>query len=150
MVYIEYNKCKKNYNKTYNNLNNYIDKKTMLFIKTLPSAVKVKGETITGGIHENPFELYVQKKDELDLDRKILEAQSILNESKRLLDIKELELRQSKDWYDIIYCYYFLDGLTIRAIARKIPYSISQTGKIIKKIKQNLKMRQNETKGMLR
>ncbi len=150
MVYIEYNKCKKNYNKTYNNLNNYIDKKTMLFIKTLPSAVKVKGETITGGIHENPFELYVQKKDELDLDRKILEAQSILNESKRLLDIKELELRQSKDWYDIIYCYYFLDGLTIRAIARKIPYSKSQISRIIKNILKNLKMGQKGTKGMLR
>lgn len=149
MVYIEYYKCKKEYEESYNRLRNYIDKKTMLFIRTMPSAVVGKEVSVQGGIKTNPFEEYMQKKEALHIDEAIIEAKAILNEKKVLLDNKEIELRKSKDWYDIIYCYYFVDKLTIRSIARRIPYSPSQTGKIIKKIRQNLKMRQNETKSML-
>ena len=139
MIYIEFDKCKKEYNDSYNTLKQYTDIKEMLFIKTLPSSVKLKKDKINGNSKKpEPFYEYIKKKDEMNLDTLINEAEKILYQKKELLDMKRLELLNSKDWYDIIYCYYFLDGLSMRKISQKIPYSLTQISRIIKMIKKEL------------
>ena len=138
MIYIEYDKCKKEYNYVFNKLNTYIDKRTLLFIKTLPSAVGIKSDSVSGGVKSDPFYEYVKKKEELNIDNVIEEAKILLDEKKRILDIKELELRRSKEWYDIIYCYYFLDRISVRKIEHRVPYSRAQLFRIIKHIKKSI------------
>ena len=112
----------------------------MLFIKTLPSSVKLKKEKITSTQNKpEPFYEYIKKKDEMNLDTLINEAENILYKKKALLDIKRQELLNSKDWYDKVYCYYFLDGLSMRKISQRIPYSLTQISRIIKKINTELR-----------
>ena len=80
------------------------------------------------------------------LDERLEEARSILEDREKLFKLKEEELRNSKEWIDIIYTYYFLEKLSIRKIEKKIPFSSTEIFRKIKIIRKNINLEQKGTK----
>lgn len=133
MKYEDYIKCKNDYLEILNKYDNIICQLEQLFSITQPHSSSFEEKVRSEG--QNVFDIYLIKKDEQQLDDELEKIKKILNERKNLLKLKEEELRKSKVWVDIIYTYYFLDGLSIRKIELKIPFSKSQIYRIVKKIK---------------
>jgi hypothetical protein len=110
-----------------------------LFLRTQPTGVNFEKERVTGGDQANPFDAYLIAKERKRIDERLKEIKSILDDRKELLDLKERELRASKDWNDIIFKYYYLDNLSITKIENRIPYSRVQIWRKLNEIKSNLK-----------
>ena len=85
-------------------------------------------------------------KDEKQIDTRLEEARTLLKDRAHMLDLKEAELRDSKDWHDIIFVYYYIERLSIRKIAKKIPFSTTEIFRKIKKIEKNINLEQKGTK----
>ena len=63
---------------------------------------------------------------------------SILEDRERLLKLKEIELRKSKDWHDKVYVYKYIDNLSVNEIKYKMHYCRSNIYEILKKIRKNI------------
>lgn len=138
MLYIEYIESKNNFDRANKNYTDLIDIKEKLFIQTLPSAVEYKEDKIESSNKSNPFENYVIKKEEIDLDKKIEEAISILANREKIYRIKKEELINSKDWNDIIFTYYYIKKFSIRKTTKYVPFSKTEVSRKIQKIKKNI------------
>lgn len=138
MVYIEYEKYKTKYYESQSNFNDILDEQEKLFAKTQPKATIYDKEKVKGGKPVNTFESYVIVKQKKKIDERLKEAKSILEDRAILLKAKEEELKASKNWYDVIYTYYYIENYSERKIENKIPYSKSQIHRILEKIKKNI------------
>jgi len=96
------------------------------FMKANPS--------VTGGQYVNKVEEYVIELEQRKIKERLAEAKEILNERYEILMLKERELRKSKDIYNVIYTYKWVDGLKAEAIIVQTGYSRSQVYNIIKHI----------------
>lgn len=146
MLYVEYNDYRDKYYKAQKVVDGIVDEKVELFIKTQPKATDYGKETVSGGTVGNAFDNYLIAKDNKQIDKRLEEARSILEDRENLLKLKEEELRNSKDWYDIIYVYYYIEKLSIRKIEKRIPFSLAEIYRKIKTIRNNIKLEQNENK----
>ena len=138
MLYVEYNAIREKYSDAQRAYDELIDEKETMFARTQPQAIRYDKERVTGSSGNNAFEEYVIAKERSRIDERIAEQKTILEDRKRLIELKERELRASKEWYDRIYCYYYLDRLSLSKIENRIPYSRVQIWRILKKIKSNL------------
>lgn len=138
MLYIEYLESKNNFERANKNYTDLIDIKERLFIRTLPGAIEYKEDKIESSIKSNPFENYIIKKEEIDLDKKIEEAKSILKNREKIYRIKKEELINSKDWNDIIFTYYYLKKFSIRKTTKYVPFSKTEVSRKIQKIKKSI------------
>ena len=143
MTYIEYEQYKQKYNATLKEHEKLIDEKEKLFLLTQPKATAYDKEKVKGGTPVNTFDEYLIKKEKKELDQKLEESQSILNERIRLLNIKREELNQSKDEYDILYKYKYIDNLKVRVIYKKMAYCRASVYNMLNEIRKNIKFRQN-------
>lgn len=139
MIYKEYELYKNKYYEAQKKYNAILNEKEELFAKTQPQAVKVTGEKTEGGKHENLFDNYLIQKEKKNIDKRLEEVRSILNDRERLLRLKEQEIRASKHSHDKIYRCRYIDRLTIEKTARLSNYSRSQVFNILKEIRKNLK-----------
>ena len=139
MLYIEYEEYKTRYYEVQKKYNQILNEKEELFAKTQPKATQITGEKTTGGKHVNAFDEYLIQKEKKNIDQRLEEVKSILEDRERLVKLKELELRASKDSYDKIYRCRYLDRLTIEKTARISNYSRSQVFNILKKIRKSIK-----------
>lgn len=139
MLYVEYNLLRHKYIAAQIQYDAILSEQEELFLRTQPTAVSFDKERVTGGDQANPFDEYIIAKERKRIDERLKEIKSILDDRKELLDLKERELRASKDWYDKIYTYYFLDRLTITQLELRIPYSRVQIWRKLNIIKSNLK-----------
>lgn len=139
MVYVEYNQIRTKYLLAQIQYDAILTEQEELFARTQPQAVNLEKERVTGGANNSPFDAYLIAKEQKHIDERLKEVKGILDDRKELLDLKERELRASKDWYDIIFKYYYLDNLSIRQIESRIPYSRRQIYRFINIIKSNLK-----------
>mgnify|MGYP003495061423 CR=1 FL=1 len=117
---------------------NQEDPPEKLFGITLPKATTFDKERVSGGNPVNSFDTYIEKMEEKQIDERLSVARSILEDRKNLLKSKEDELRSSKDWLDIIYVYYYIEKLSIRKIAKRIPFSSTGIFEKIKIIRKNI------------
>lgn len=138
MLYIEYEEYKNKYREVQKKYNDILNEKEELFARTQPKATKIDGEKTAGGKHINTFDEYLIQKEKKNIDNRLVEVKSILDDRERLLKLKELELRSSKDSYDKIYRCRYLDRLTIEKTARISNYSRAQVFNILKKIKRSI------------
>ena len=138
MLYVEYDEIREKYAAAQRAYNDLIDEKAVLFQRTQPGAIEYDKEHVSGGTVLNPFDEYVVIKDRLRLDERIAEMKSILEDRKTIKDMKESELRSSKDWHDRIYAYWYLDKMSLTKIERFVPYSRVQIWRILKIIRNNL------------
>lgn len=138
MLYIEYHEYKTKYYKAQEKYDEVLSEKEHLFAKTQPKATQYDKEVVSGGSPSNTFDEYVIAKEKKQIDERLEEAKSILEDRERLLKLKEIELRQSKDWHDKVYVYKYLDNLSANEIKYKMHYCRSNIYEILKKIRKNI------------
>lgn len=137
MLYVEHNEYKNKQLAAQREYDAILAEKERLFSKTQPKAIKYDSEKIIFGYENNIFDNYLIVKEKKRIDERLAEIKSILDDRTKLLDLKEKELRQSKDWHDKIYVYYYLEHISVKQIQFKIPYSRSQIFNIINIINEN-------------
>lgn len=138
MLYIKYAEYKKNYHKSQEMYNDIVNEKEQLLSLVQPKATNFDKESVSGGKRENPFDTYTNKIIEDRVEERLEEARNILRDRKVLLYDKEEELRKSKNWFDIVYVYKYLEGLRVEEIKYKMPYCKRSIYGILEKIKKNI------------
>ena len=146
MVYQEYIRCKIDYEKSLKVIMELLDEKTLIFNKTQPKSPVTDSERVDGGERKNKNEEYVIALEESKIDERIEDAKSILSDRNLILMNKQEDLRFSKNKYDMVYCCRWLDGMRTGEISQKLNYSESHVYRILKKIKKDIKMIENERK----
>ena len=139
MLYVEYEKYLNRYRSTQAKVDEILTEKEAIFLKTQTQGIRYDLEKITGGAYTNIFESYVIDLEKKKIDERLQEAKSLLEERKMLLDMKERELRNSKELYDKIYRMRYIDNLSPYNIGERIGYSTSQVYRILDKINKILK-----------
>ena len=139
MLYIEYEKYKNKYYEVQKKYNDILNEKEYLFSKTQPSAIKISEDKIIGGKHSNAFDDYLIQKERKNIDQRLEEVKSILDDRERLVKLKEQELRASTNVYDVIYRCRYIDRLTIEKTTRIVNYSRSQVFNKLREIRKNIK-----------
>lgn len=139
MLYIEYEEYKSKLYEVQRKYNDILNEKEELFARTQPKATQITGEKTTGGKHGNIFDDYLIQKEKKNIDQRLEEVKSILDDRERLVQLKEQELRASNNSYDKIYRCRYIDKLTIEKTARISSYSRSQVFNILKTIRKNIK-----------
>lgn len=135
MLYNEYEQLRIKYYEAQNKCDEILSEKEALFQLTQPKAITLDKEKVCGGGGNNIFDTYLIKKEEKKIDQRLEEANNILKNRKQLLEIKEQELRKSKNWTDVIFVYYFIEKMPVKHIEKRIPYSARQIFRIIKQIR---------------
>lgn len=139
MLYVEYLDYKKKYLDAQIIYDEILSEKETLFLMTQPKASQVDAERVSGGKRTNKIDEYISIKDEKKIDLRLEEIRSILNDRENLLKAKEVELRNSKEWLDIIFVYYYIEKLSIRKISKKIPFGTTEIFRKLKKIEKSIK-----------
>lgn len=139
MLYIEYEEYKSKLYEVQRKYNDILNEKEELFARTQPKATQITGEKTAGGKHGNIFDDYLIQKEKKNIDQRLEEVKSILDDRERLVQLKEQELRASNNSYDKIYRCRYIDKLTIEKTARISSYSRSQVFNILKTIRKNIK-----------
>lgn len=99
----------------------------------LPSSPATGGKILTRKAEEYAIETERRK-----IKERLSEAREILSDRKLLLQIKEEELRKSKDIYNMIYTAKWVDGMKADAIVESTGYSRSQVYNIINHLEKQL------------
>lgn len=150
MIYKEYEEYRTKYYEAQKIYDSILNVKEELFIRTQPSSIKFDKEIVSGGTPSNAFDSYLIVKEKKQIDERLIEAKSILDDRGKLFRLKEEELYHSKDWNDIIYKYYFIEKLSIRKIAMRIPFSSTEVFRKIQIIRKNINLEQKGTKAILK
>lgn len=139
MLYLDYEILKSKYLEIRMVWDALMSEKEMLFSKTLPTAIQLDKERVSGGIQSNSFDDYLIKKEQLHLDEQLLEAESIIVSREKMLKMKESELRSSRNLHDRIYVMRYIDRSRVINIAKRIGYSESQIYRILETIDEKIK-----------
>lgn len=99
-----------------------------------------------GGQKVNKAEEYVISMEQLMIKARLAEARAVLNNRKILLDLKEEELRKSRDIFNMIYTLKWVDNLKSELIIEETGYSRSQVYNIINQLERQLE-RSNDDEG---
>lgn len=137
MVYEDYESFKRQYHNTQLQYDAILSKKESLFAMTQPHTTNYEKEIVSGGTPKNSFDTYLIKKEEQQIDEKLAEIKSILEDREQLLKLKEQELRASNEIKDKIYRYREIDKLRVYKIARLIGYSERQIYRIMEEMKMS-------------
>lgn len=122
-------------------LNGVVDEYLVAFQKTQPHSPSYSGVQNNGFI--NVTERYIIEVESKNLKRRAEDAQNMLEVKKFLVDLKEEELRKSRDIYDLVYAAWCIDNKNTREIIRDLDskgvcYSTSHIYEILKKLKREL------------
>lgn len=150
MIYKEYEEYRTKYYEAQKTYDAVLNEKEILFLRTQPNATVYDKEIVSGGTPSNAFDTYLIAKEKKKIEPRLEEAKSILEDRERLLKLKEEELYHSKDWNDVIYRYYFIEKLSIRKIAMRIPFSSTEIFRKIQIIRKNINLEQKGTKAILK
>lgn len=140
MLYIEYEQFKRLYRERQERYSEILREKERLFEKTQPKAVRFDRDIVSGGKSVNLFEEYVMAKEKTWVDERLKECRSILEDRRRLLELKEAELRASKEIHDRVYVLRMIERKRIDRICRTVSYSRTQVFRILDEIRTNLKV----------
>lgn len=135
MVYVQYERLKQKYLISQNNYDELIKDKEDLFATTQPKNQKYDQDRVSGGQTDNIFDRYLVRKQEIFLEERLEEARTILEDRKRLLDLKREELENSEDVTDRVYYLKHIKRVKNKEIAKQIGYSTAQTNRILKDIR---------------
>ena len=136
VLYIEYSNCKKKLVEAQKSFTKILDEKEELFNITQPQGTNYDKELVDGGSRENVFDKYLEMKEIKEIDKRLDEARTILNDRKIMEKIKKEELLQSNDVKDKIYVHKFLDHLSYNQIAKSVNYSEREVYRVVKKMRE--------------
>ena len=109
-LYLEYERIKNKYAAVQEQFAQALMEKERLFTRTLPSAIRYDKDKVQNSVDDNPLEDFVISAEEKELDGKISRFRTLLDDWRVLLEVKEAELRKSKDIFNIIYVMRYIDG----------------------------------------
>lgn len=139
MIYEEYEAIRKKISKKEEKLFKLMEKRDSLFAMTQPKSSQFDDETVDGKNPVNTIEEFVMKDEEQQLSVRIDQLNHLLDDWYQALKRKREELELSKNIYDRIYCYRFIEKLSIEKIAKIIYMSRSRTYDYYDNICQRLK-----------
>lgn len=142
MKYLEHRKRYIDYCQAQEDLNRVLDEWILAFQLTQPKS-QVYGDKVQINNNRKPLEEYVITVEDKHIYPRIAAAKEIMKAKGELLAIKEQELRQSKNIYDLIYTMKWVDGLKPKDIYRSLDlmgmnYSNSQIYEITQRIKHQI------------
>lgn len=112
-------------------------KKDRLFQQMMPQASKIKEVVISGSNQSDAYTEYMIKV--YDLDKEIEKKRNEVNNLKYNLKKMELELKEMKGLEEKVFTMFFIDGIKVKEIARKLSYSKENIYKTLEKEKMKLK-----------
>ena len=86
----------------------------------------------------NKAEEYAIAMEQRKIKERLSDAKLILQERFNLLDLKEQEIRKSRDIYNRIYTLKWIDGMKADAIIEETGYSRSQVYNILKHLNKQI------------
>lgn len=142
MRYLTHRKRYIEYLQAQDDLNRVLDEWILAFQKTQPKSMTY-GDKVQQSITGSMLDEYVITVEDKRLYSRIKAAREIMNAKGELLQIAEEELRKSKNIYDLIYTYKWVDEIKTKEIYRKLDlmgmnYSTSQIYEITKRIKRQI------------
>lgn len=146
MIYKIYEKYKEAYYKSQEEYHEVLNEKERLFMKTQPQSTDYNKDKASGGKPSNAFDNYLISVQDKDLENKINKRKKIMMQRKLLVELKEEELRKSKNIYDRAYVGRWLDGKSVKQISRDLAYCKTQVYEILKNIEKNVKTDKNGKK----
>lgn len=138
MLYVVYEQYKTKLYNAQQDFDSILSEQEKLFSRTQPQSTDFSKEPVKGGVPSDKFYEYVREKQEKQIDLRLAEARSILNDRERLTKLKLEELMNSKNIYDRVYVCKYIEGLKNHQIAKKINYSEPQIYRILKIIRRNI------------
>lgn len=139
MIYEEYEAIRKRISKKEEKLFKLMEKRDNLFAMTQPKSSQFDDEIVDGKNPVNTIEEFVMKDEEQQLSVRIDQLNHLLDDWYQALKRKREELKLSKNTYDRIYYYRFIEKLSIEKIAKMIFMSRSRTYDYYDNICQRLK-----------
>lgn len=139
MVYLEYEQCKLKYHEAQRRFDEILTEQERLFTKTQPNAIRYDKDNVQCNNHCNSLEEYMIAMEEKGIDTQLAQCRQMLEDRHKLLIIKEEELRNSHDKFDIIYLFKEVDGYSPHKIAKTLNYSISQVYRMLGQIQSIIK-----------
>lgn len=139
MLYVDYEISRRRYEETRKAFESMLDEKEVLFVRTQPGAVRFDKVRVTGGKQANSFEEYIAAKEKAQIDERLTEMRSILEDRRLVLESKEQDLRKSTEILDRVYCLRMIDKMRIYKISRITHYSDRQIHRFISCIIRTIK-----------
>lgn len=148
MIYLEYEDYLFKYKEAQKAYDSILTEKESLFQRTQPKSTMGEYEREfdksisvggVGGPRVNLIEEYVIEVEEKQINERLAEAKSILDDRAALLRQKEQELRKSKRIDDELYILRYLENKRIKDIAGILNYSEPQIYRRLKHIRQKIK-----------
>lgn len=146
MHYLDYIRYKIKYIESQKTVNDILDEKTLIFQRTQPQSSISDSERVDGGTRVNKTEEYVITLEQRHINERLAEAKAIMMDRLDMLRQKETELRASTRKEDVIYVLKYLDGLGIKEITHQVSYSEAQVYRVLKIIRRNINMIENDRK----
>ena len=137
-VYVVYEDFKNKYFESQNKYDEILREKEYLFSKTQPKAARTD-KIIISTSPTNVFDEYLVVKEKKKIDQRLEEIKTIVEDRSKLLKLKEIELRHSKNIWDRIYTMRYLDNLNIYKISFVLNYSQSQVYRKLERIDRSIK-----------
>ena len=154
MVYPEYVEYKSKYEELQTRFASLLLEKEKLFTDTFPRGITYDKDKVQCMPDDNPLERYAVTMDEKQIDEKLDTLRRQIKDWSILIEVKENELRKSRDIPDRIFTLRYLDGVSVSRISSIISYSKKQIyrilGKMDKTISKNEKMTRNVTFNVLK
>lgn len=122
-LFVEYERLKTRYAAVQDSFAQALMEKERLFTQTLPSAIRYDKDKVQSTVDGSPLEDFVISVDTKELDVKIARYRILLDDWRVLMDVKERELRQSKEICNTIYVMRYLDGYSVSRIAKLLHYN---------------------------
>lgn len=132
----EYKEAKKEFDKA-------LEKKSQLLYSVVPKSANFENELVKCS-SSNKFLNYTIKMEEID--KEINVRRNLRDVLAYRLKLKEIELKKSDNILDKVYYLKIVERMKVKYISIKINYSKEQTYRFLKKIAEDLKMTQNDTK----
>ena len=142
-LFVEHYKLNEEYKEAKKEFDKALEKKSQLLYSVVPKSANFENELVKGS-SSNKFLNYTIKMEEID--KEINVRRNLRDVLAYRLKLKEIELKKSDNILDKVYYLKFVERMKVKYISIKINYSKEQTYRFLKKIAEDLKMTQNDTK----
>ncbi len=136
MIYEEYYEKYLELRKTKDKINKLENKKISLM--SLVDVKSVTGKDIVTLTNTNTDKFLLYSSEIEEVEEKIIYKRDLLNEIKKQLDEKEIELKNSQETLDKVYYYKYINRLKYSQICEKINYEKSSFYKFLNTINKRL------------
>ena len=139
LVYLEYCEAELYLWIAYRDLQNVLNEEAVIFQRTQPKSPVLDGERVDGGKFENKDDAYVMDMEQKHIKERVDEAQKLYDTRKKMLEDKEIELKESKEVEDQIYIRW-IHGEKVSQIAKELYYCETHIYRYLKRMRKSIDM----------